>query len=63
MKTETHDDKQTKVTVVAGRELLDSIKRHRESLRSLTGLSVSMSAAAAALIRAGLDAKRAAQGH
>ncbi len=34
MKTETHDDKQTKVTVVAGRELLDSIKRHRESLRT-----------------------------
>lgn len=60
---EMKQTKQPKVTVVGDIELLDNIERHRESLRNITGVNISLSAAAASLIRAGLQATRAASSH
>jgi hypothetical protein len=52
-----------KVTVVADANLLDSVQRHRQELAERTGLNVSLSAATAQLIRAGLASQRQAPSH
>lgn len=54
MKTDrktTHD----KLTVILDKQLRQDLEQHRERLRQQTGLPVSMSAAAASLLRRSLN--------
>lgn len=52
------DTAREKLTLLADRKLMEGIKEHRHRLEEQTGLRVSMTGAAAQLIRTGLVASQ-----